>query len=265
MISINLNQRLGNERARSRFESWLQPWKPDLLLAQEPWRLPSVYWPSPAGYRLAAATSLLAAWIPSDGTEPRAEDGSERWQIFRFPGLVVHHVYLSPKCSKERREHLAALTHSIARECNNVVLGDFNLAPRPQDGRFGDKPSGFTKRSEREAFEALLISAGLVDATAKASEPEFTFERWQNGKPSRFRCDLALLSACLGDNARAIYDHSVRSAKGFTDHSALIVDLVTPQPSDAETAAQPSSTARGAAALSQEDSGIQCREYNQPA
>ena len=244
IVSINLNQRFGNERARSCFENWLQPLKPDLLLAQEPWRPASASRPSPAGYRLAAATSLLAAWVPSDSTEPRAEGGSERWQVFRFPGLVVHHVYLSPHSSKERREHLAALTYSIVPKCSSVVLGDFNLAPRPQDGLFGDKPSRFTGRSEREAFEALLISAGLLDATAKASEPEFTFERWQNGKPIRFRCDLALLSACLGDKARAIYDHSVRSASGFTDHSALIVDLVTPQPSDTETAARSSGAAR---------------------
>jgi hypothetical protein len=82
------------------------------------------------------------------------------------------------------------------------VLGDFNLAPR-----IGDKPSGFTERSEREAFEAPLDSSALVDATAATGEPVFTFERWQGGKPIRFRCDLALLSACVGSTAKVIYDH----------------------------------------------------------
>lgn len=246
IVSINLNQRLSNERTRSRFERWLQPLKPDLLLAQEPWRPACFSRPSLTGYRLAVATPLMAAWIRPDSTEPRIEDGSERRQLFQFPGLAVHHVYLSPHSSKERREQLSALTHSITPEGNNVVVGDFNLAPRPQDGLFGDKPSSFTARSEREAFEALLIAAGLLDATAKTGEPEFTFERWQSGKPIRFRCDLALLSASLQGTARVIYDHSVRSDDGFTDHSALIVDLVAPQPEDTGTAVWTPAAARAA-------------------
>ncbi len=237
IVSINLNQRLSNEHARSRFESWLQLMKPDLLIVQEPWHPNCVSMPSLAGYRLVECTVLLAAWIQSNGPEPRAENGSERWQIFHFPGLVVHHVYLSPHSSKERREQLTSLRLLIDRGCHNVVLGDFNLAPRPQDGLFGDRPSSFTERSERRAFNELLTSACLLDATADASEPEFTFERWQNGKPIRFRCDLALLSARLGGTARVIYDHSVRSVGGFTDHSALIVDLDALKPGDAETPA----------------------------
>ncbi len=158
------------------------------------------------------------------------EDAGERWQVLRLPSLAVHHVYLSPHSSKERREHLLALARSIDPTEGSIVMGDFNLAPRSQDGIFGDRPSLFTKRSEREAFEALLESSGLLDATATSGEPEFTFERWQNGKPIRFRCDLALLSTCLRGGAQVIYDHSVRTDPGFTDHSALVVDVAPGEP-----------------------------------
>lgn len=243
IVSINLNQRLGNADARSRFESWLQKLKPDFLLVQEPWRPRSVSRPSLNGYRLAGATSLLAAWIPQGGPEPRAAGESERWQVFHFAGLVVHHVYLSPHSSKERRAHLVELTDSIQPEARNVVLGDFNLAPRPQDGLFGDKTSRFTARLEREAFKTLLEFSGLVDATATSGEPEFTFERWQRGGQIRFRCDLALLSTSMKSTAEALYDHSVRSAGGFTDHSALIVDIMTAERGDTAAATRASAIA----------------------
>jgi hypothetical protein len=137
------------------------------------------------------------------------------------------------------------LTRSIPREGNTVVLGDFNLAPRQQDGLYGDKPSRYTARWEREAFEALLNSAGLLDATATDGEPEFTFERRQGGKPIRFRCDLALLSKSVGGTAQVTYDHSVRARDGFTDHSAVIVDLLTVQPPGTETAARAPAVPKG--------------------
>ena len=47
-----------------------------------------------------------------------------------------------------------------------------------------------------------------------------------NGRPCKFRCDLALLSARLQATARVPYHHSVRiGAAHFADHSAILADL----------------------------------------
>ncbi|MFF3358149.1 methyltransferase domain-containing protein [Streptomyces sp. NPDC002917] len=106
-----------------------------------------------------------------------------------------------------------------------LVCGDFNLAPRPEDGLFGEETSTFTTEAERQALQQLTQVADLIDTTADEA-PVFTFERIFNGKPSRFRCDLALLSDHLTATTTVTVDASVRSGpKGFTDHSALLIDL----------------------------------------
>jgi hypothetical protein len=74
----------------------------------------------------------------------------------------------------------------------------------------------------------LLTSARLIDATCPGDrvKPQFTFERITKGQPSKFRCDLALVSERLGASVVASYDHSVRTGdRAFTDHSAVIVDV----------------------------------------
>ena len=60
-----------------------------------------------------------------------------------------------------------------------LIVGDFKLAPRLEDGVFGTSPSKFTGAGERKAFRALLTAGVLFDATcpAKGKRPEFTFER----------------------------------------------------------------------------------------
>jgi hypothetical protein len=90
----------------------------------------------------------------------------------------------------------------------------------------------------------------------------FTFDRWQSASQFVFGATshaLRLLQA----TARVIYDHSVRSDDGFTDHSALIVDLVAPHPKngDAVWTQQPQAV-KGRA--SQDNSGPQCRAQINP-
>ncbi len=135
--------------------------------------------------------------------------------------LVIDNVYL-PYDSKTARKHQI---EGLANRPNSprLVLGDFNMAPRPQDGRFGAGESNWTGVGERRAFDALLLT-GLVDLGA-SDPPEFTFERLNQGCWSRFRCDLALASTGLGDGVTLTVDSGTRSPTGFTDHSALIVDL----------------------------------------
>jgi hypothetical protein len=109
-----------------------------------------------------------------------------------------------------------------------VIVGDFNLAPRSEDGLFGANPSTFTTVGERTALTVLLNTGNLFDATCPTNErePTFTFERTVKGQSSRFRCDLALISEHLRPSVTVVYDNTVRRrGEGFTDHSAIVVDI----------------------------------------
>ncbi len=230
IVSANLNQRLGNSAVRSRIELWLGTKAPDLFLSQEPFKPSHLDRPAIGGYRLVSTSPLISCWIAQKHACPKVVEHSERWHELRHGGVCAHNVYLSPNSSAERRALLNDLAHAIREaEANTIVItGDFNLAPRLEDGLFGNQPSTFTKPPERRAFEALLASASLVDATCPSPgvNLEFTFERVQQGRPNRFRCDLALISSHIAEAAAVMYDHSVRALPGaFTDHSALIIDV----------------------------------------
>ena len=55
-----------------------------------------------------------------------------------------------------------------------LVCGDFNLAPRPSDGLFGEETSQYTTKAERTVLQQLMRVAGLIDTTAD-EVPAFTF------------------------------------------------------------------------------------------
>jgi exonuclease III len=227
IVSANLNQRLGNPVSRSCIERWLRAKAPDLFLSQEPFKPSQQKRPAVAGYRLVSTSSLVSCWIAQKHACPKIIEHSERWHEIRLDGVSAHNVYLSPYSSGERRAMLEEVASAIGRSDTTVVItGDFNLAPRSEDGMFGDQPSTSTKPAERRAFEDLLRTADLIDATCPSAgrNVEFTFERVQQGRPTRFRCDLALVSSHSAGRVDVIYDHSVRTVPGaFTDHSALIL------------------------------------------
>jgi SAM-dependent methyltransferase len=203
---------------------------PDLFLSQEPFKPSQQDRPAIAGYRLVSTSPLVSCWIAQQHACPTIIEHSERWHEIRHRGVSAHNVYLSPYSSAERRAMLNELASAISGTTAVVVTGDFNLAPRPEDGLYGDQPSTFTKPSERRAFEELLGAADLVDATCPSPGENlaFTFERMQQGRHSCFRCDLALISSHFAGSAGVFYDHSVRAMPdAFTDHSALIVDVET--------------------------------------
>lgn len=232
IVSANLNQRLGNPAARLRVEIWLGTKAPDLFFSQEPFKPSQLDRPDIAGYRLVSTSPLVSCWIAQQHACPMIIEHNERWHEIQYRGVSAHNVYLSPYSSAARRAMLDDLAGAISgSEATPVVItGDFNLAPRLEDGLFGDRPSAFTKPSERRAFENLLGAADLVDATRPppGRNLEFTFERVQQRCPTRFRCDLALISNHLAGSTAVAYDHSVRTmSDAFTDHSALIVDMET--------------------------------------
>jgi len=147
-----------------------------------------------------------------------------------FPKLHVIGVYLPGQDRK--RAHLEYLI-SLARIMNEqnvpaMIIGDFNSGRNETDieENLGKTPVvdefstadlyGFLERQWREAW---LYKH--PDATEFSWYPRMGPPQRKNG----WRLDKAFVSRALLPHVRdAFYDHSFR-LEGFTDHSALIVDL----------------------------------------
>ncbi|MGW8356518.1 methyltransferase domain-containing protein [Streptomyces wedmorensis] len=227
LASVNLNKRLGAAEARSNLAVWLRAHRIKILLAQEPFKPADRTPPVIGGFTFAGGNGGLAAWISEDLLRPQVASPRPWVQRIQLEWLTVLQVHLDAYTSTNRTAQLTELAEMAAAEQGRPLLicGDFNLAPRPQDGMFGDDPSTFTSNTERTMLRHLMQSASLVDTTAEET-PSFTFERVFLGKLSRFRCDLALLSDHLTATTTITADASVRTGPdAFTDHSALLMEL----------------------------------------
>jgi hypothetical protein len=163
----------------------------------------------------------LAVWIRGGMGRPRVDRAEEWWQTVFVGGLAIHSVDLDPYSAARRVEQLHILAVRLPNG-DNVVLGDFNLAPRLVDGIYGTAPSRFTSAGERRAFTELLAGRELADATA-GDPPEFTFSRRIRGSESSFRCDVALLPASWPTTS-VVPAHETRTGSdAFTDHSGIIL------------------------------------------
>lgn len=235
LASINLNRRLGAVGARSNLAAWLREHGVTTVLAQEPFKPADREPPSLAGFTFAGGDGHLAVWASEDIAPPAVSSPATWVQRIELEWLLVLQVHLDAYAGAARAAQLVELTAMTTAEEGRPLLlcGDFNLAPRPEDGLFGAETSTFTTNAERRMLRQLMLRAGLVDTTA-ATAPAFTFERVFSGKPSRFRCDLALLSDHLTATATVTPDATVRTGeRAFTDHSALLIDLpVTGQAAD---------------------------------
>jgi endonuclease/exonuclease/phosphatase family metal-dependent hydrolase len=151
---------------------------------------------------------------------------SDRILITLHDDSVIINTYFPAGKTNERIDHMQNLSMIIKDLDLNPVLiaGDFNLAPRLEDGWYGDDYSNFTKKSERISFQNLLTNHDLNDV---GSEIEWapTFERQIKGKSSRFRCDIFLVKSELMGSSRLSYDHKFRTQDAMSDHSALILEL----------------------------------------
>ncbi|MFF4557710.1 methyltransferase domain-containing protein [Streptomyces sp. NPDC001422] len=232
LSSVNLDKRLGATGARSNLTAWLHKHNVKIVLAQEPYKPADRTPPRLAGFTFAGGDGHLAVWAGEDLAPPAVSSPAPWVQRIELEWLVVLQVHLDAHGAASRASQLAELTTLATAESGRplLVCGDFNLAPRPADGLFGEQTSAFTTEAERTLLYRLMQVTNLVDTTAHEN-PAFTFERIVNGKPSRFRCDLALLSDHLTANTAITVDASTRSGPAiFTDHSALLIDLpLTPQ------------------------------------
>ncbi|MEU6928317.1 methyltransferase domain-containing protein [Streptomyces sp. NPDC046374] len=235
LASVNLNKRLGADGARSRLATWLRERRVQAVLAQEPFKPVDRTAPALPGFTFAGGDGRLAAWISEDLARPAVTSPHPWVQRVELDWLAVFQVHLDSRTSAARADQLARLGELAAAEDGRPLLicGDFNLAPRPQDGLAGDRPSTFTTQQERDRLRHLIHSARLVDTTAEGPVV-FTFERTFHGRPTRVRCDLALLSDHVVPTVRVTTDPVVRSGpEEFTDHSAVLVDLpVTLEPAE---------------------------------
>jgi endonuclease/exonuclease/phosphatase family metal-dependent hydrolase len=171
-----------------------------------------------------AGDGELAIWIRPGEAQPRTDRPAIWWQIARFANLAIHSVHLDAYASPSRVQQLSTLSAELPVDASNIVLGDFNLAPQPSDGRFGDNVSAFTSTSERRAFATLLQHHNLLDATA-GPNAAFTFSRTVRGLTSSFRCDLALIPTSLPPSIVTVSSETRTGETAFTDHSGLLVEL----------------------------------------
>lgn len=209
---------------------WLLERHCDVLLAQEPLRINHAETVNLHGYVYLGGNPNLGVWYRQDLPPPALRRVSPFCIEIEIGYILAYNVYLSPYATDERLAQLNFLRQLLQRADDRpiIVMGDFNLAPCPSDGMFGEQVSSWTKPSERQEFALLLSSSRLVDATSSEamSRQEYTIERLCYSKPIRFRCDLALVSDYLLPLVSVSYDHSSRIGDSrFTDHSAVIVDV----------------------------------------
>lgn len=232
VASVNANKGCYNAARRKALLSWLVHVKPDLLLLQEPWPVSREVIPSFGSLSLVRGDSNLAAYALSPALHA-VRHSDERWLGLQVGASTIHGVYFpaDTRDSRARADFLERLGETVRsqRDVPHAILGDFNLAPTELDGVYGDRPSGWTSTGERRALEALLSAGPLADTGRDPENPNrFTFERSIRGKPSQFRCDLALVDRARFDSGRmrVSFDHTTRRGSGaFTDHSAIILDV----------------------------------------
>lgn len=226
IVSVNLRKRL--PVIGKIVEFWLDGLQCDLLVVQEPWHRKRVRPIELKGYRSLGGNTSVHSWLKSDNRQPRCSTLSTCWQAIDFGSFRIYNVYLPAKSRAGRISTLSRLTRDVGRGERQplIVLGDFNLAPTPEDGIYADTISKFTSRSERDAFANLVHSARLLDMTSREclGHIEYSFQPRAGRSKLSFRCDLALVSQAAAPLTSVRYDHQVREGpQAFTDHSALIV------------------------------------------
>ncbi|MGH2770688.1 MAG: methyltransferase domain-containing protein [Actinomycetota bacterium] len=227
IVSVNLNKGLATPRRRSLVQRWLIENQPDLFLVQEPWAHSIKTPPDLEGFVPIGGNSCVFAWISETLEPPDVDQAAASVQRLKAGYVALYNVYLSPYSRAERAQELRSLLDVLRTEDDRpaLILGDFNLAPEPNDGVVNSLPSHFNCNTDRVPFHILLAEARLIDST-RSSTPEYSIVRRLGNQLSEFRCDLCLISDYYRRWSSVKYDHSTRTGPHpFTDHSALFVDL----------------------------------------
>jgi len=230
IISVNLNNRLGNPKARYQITRWLSEHQPSLFLVQEPCPGISDYFIEIDGYVWLGGNTNIAAYRKANfNPSLKILQRNDRWITLNLDTIDIHNLYFpADKANKRKKlfeDVLTILSSDISKK--HLLFGDFNMAPREIDGLHGGNVSDWTKKYERQLFNSLLEKLNVVDLfVEKNSKNEYTFERMNAGKLTQFRCDLALVDNQLAINSIIKLDHQVRKGDlRFTDHSAIILEF----------------------------------------
>jgi exonuclease III len=219
VASVNARRGLRMRERLAGLDGWVRRWQPQILFVQEAVHAGEPP-PGVGALRLLGGTSGSACYGTVHG-EAAPVDAEGRLVRVEADGLIAVGCYFPHEGSAARRR-LFNLLPGFASGAD-VLCGDFNMAPREQDGMFGDVPSKWTGPAERRAWAAMLAALDLVDATA-ADPPEPTFIQQRKAASIRFRCDLALVKRGTGWQVQVDHD-TRRGPTAFTDHSGLIMDL----------------------------------------
>jgi endonuclease/exonuclease/phosphatase family metal-dependent hydrolase len=228
LACLNLNKRANNKVTRTRILKWLNDNYIDFFAAQEPWQKVGIDLEEFSDWTPLGGNRRVFSWIRSTYESPSIHNIEDFLQRIEIGYLVLYNTYLSAYEQEDRAEQIKIISEVLRKEEDRPILliGDFNIAPRPEDGISNGRPSNFNSATDREPLEFMIEEIHLEDLAVRAEKKDWTIERTVRGKLIQFRCDLALASDYISNELPITQDNSVRHGpEEFTDHSALIIDL----------------------------------------
>ena len=124
------------------------------------------------------------------------------------------------------------LEQELARHPNIAVVGDFNIAPEPDDVHDPKAWEGqvLFSEPERDAFQRL-IELGFVDSFRQFDQPEKSFTWWDYRlnafkRGMGLRIDHILLSSSLAGRCREVsIVKDMRALERPSDHAPVVADI----------------------------------------
>lgn len=231
MRITSLNLRRGLYKNYETVIKWIRNNKIDILFNQDPFSEFRSSFNYDIYCRPVGGNNKLYIWQSNNLYQIGLVKQDEFCQHAIVNDILIINLYLDSSSKKSiRANQLHRINYQIKSYLSNnkypiIILGDFNLAPRPEDGLYDNEPSTWNSPMDRKPFFNLLSAHSLIDIGEKV--PGFTYEKNNRGKLIQFRCDLCLVSESISDRIQLKYDHTVRKGQSaFTDHSALIIDIL---------------------------------------
>ena len=154
IASINLNKRFNSAEARGRFGQWLVKHDVNVVLAQEPWKVPSTTSTDFGNFTSIGGNQRVFSWINSRYKVPSSNMIGDFCQRLEIGYLAVYSVYLDAYERQKRAAQLDQIRQYAISEGDRplLIMGDFNIAPEPEDGLVNSTESGFNSETDRSAL-----------------------------------------------------------------------------------------------------------------
>lgn len=234
--------------------AWLQQEQPDCLALQET-KVVDELFPAAAlaevgyqsvytGQKTYNGVALLtrSPCLDLETQLPGEESGQARFIAGTLGNLRMINVYVPNGESTTSEKYLfklnwltrleAYLAEALKKFPQLIVLGDFNIAPQPQDVHNPEAWVGHVLFSEPErAHFQNLLNLGLHDSFRLFSQPEKSYSWWDYRMMSfrrnhGLRIDHLLISTPLKPACRQVtIDKAARGVERPSDHAPVILDL----------------------------------------